>query len=309
MISLSSYKNKKSILLESTKMRAEFIPDPGGKLASLINKETGYEYLVQRKNAIYREQPFGGVFVDAECSGYDDMFPTIDVCKYENEPWKGAEMADHGEVWSLPWEFSVDNLSLRMSVHGVRFPYRLGKHIFFNSENALRVDYTLENYCPFDFEFLWAGHLMVNLEEGTKLQLPEDCREAVTVLSNGPRVFGDINNWPHFRDKNGSDYDASLSGPKEVERFEKYYFVNKLKNGWCKLIYPDNKNKLEVSFPTDRVPHLGILMNEMGWDDLYNIIVEPCSICYDRPDVARRYGQISKIGAFETLRWHIGIKI
>ena len=83
MIALSKYKNKKSIVLESTKIRAEFIPDPGGKLASFINKETGYEYMLQRKNEKYLEQPFSGVFVDGECSGFDDMFPTIDTCKYQ----------------------------------------------------------------------------------------------------------------------------------------------------------------------------------------------------------------------------------
>jgi hypothetical protein len=309
MISLSYYKNKKSIVLENSRLRAEIIPDPGGKLASLVNKETGYEYLVQRKNIQYREQPFGGVFVDAECSGYDDMFPTIDTCKCENEPWKDVEMADHGEVWSLPWDYSVNGSELRMFVHGVRFPYRLGKQISFSSENSLRIDYTLVNLSPFDFDFLWAGHLMINLEEGTKLLLPEDCKEAVTVLSNGPRAFGDVTNWPHFSDKNGNLFDASESGPKEAGRFEKYYFVNKLKEGWCNLIYPDNKTKLEVSFPAEKIHYIGILMNEMGWDDLYNIIIEPCSICYDRPDVARKYGQISNIKAFETLRWNIGIRI
>lgn len=309
MISLSRYKNKESIVLESTRMRAEFIPCPGGKLASLINKETGYEYMVRRPNELYREQPFGGVYVDAECSGFDDMFPTIDVCKCENEPWKDVEMADHGEVWSLPWDYSLDPSALRMSVHGVRFPYRLTKQVTFIRENSLRIEYALENLSPFDFEFLWAGHLMINLEEGTKLLLPKDCREAVTVLSNGPRAFGDTTTWPHFRDKNGALYDASLSGPPETGRFEKYYFVNKLQEGWCKLMYPDNKTSLEVTFPADQIPYLGILMNEMGWDGLYNIIVEPCSICYDRPDVAKKYGQISRVGAFETLRWHIGITI
>jgi hypothetical protein len=309
MISLSSYKNKNSIVLESGKMRAEFISDPGGKLASLINKETGYEYLVQRKNAVYRDQPFGGVYVDAECSGFDDMFPTIDICKCENEPWKGIEMADHGEVWSLPWDYSTDNYSLRLSVHGVRFPYKLERHIHFTDENSLRIDYKLSNNSPFDFEFLWAGHLMINLEEGTELLLPDDCTQAVTVLSNGRGTFGDINNWPHFLDKNGNSYRADISGPESVGRFEKYYFVNKLNDGWCKLKYPDNKTKLEVTFPVNVIPYLGILMNEGGWDGLYNIIIEPCSVCYDRPDVAKKYGQVSKIGAFGTLNWHVGIII
>src|SRR5665647_2081895 len=108
----SRYKNKDSVVLESTRIRAEFIPDPGGKMVSLINKETGYEYLVQRKNEIYSDQPFDGVFVKGECSGFDDMFPTIDVCSYENEPWKGVKMADHGEVLSLPWAVSYTHLTL-----------------------------------------------------------------------------------------------------------------------------------------------------------------------------------------------------
>lgn len=309
MISLSSYKNKKSIVLESTRMRAEFISDPGGKLASLINKETGYEYLVQRKNAIYRDQPFGGLFVDAECSGFDDMFPTIDTCKYENDPWKGIEMADHGEVWSLPWKYSVDKLSLHLSVHGVRFPYKLEKTIYFSNENSLRIDYTLTNYSPFDFEFLWAGHLMINIEEGTRLNVPEDCKQAVTVLTNGQRTFGDINNWPLFKDNNGNTHRADLSGHKDIGRFEKYYFNNRLKDGWCELEYPDDKNKLKVSFPVNSVPYLGILMNEGGWDGLYNIIIEPCTVCYDRPDVAKKYGQVSKIEASGIYRWHIVIMI
>jgi len=309
MISLSNYKNKKSIVLENTRIRAEFIPEPGGKLTSLINKETGYEYLIQRKNEIYRDQPFDGVFVDGECSGYDDMFPTIDICKYENEPWEGIGMADHGEVWSLPWEYTMDNLSLHMAVKGVRFPYKLEKKIYFINENTLRLDYTLTNYSPFDFEFLWAGHLMINIEEGTIVKVPDDCKEAVTILTNGKGAFGDINNWPFFKDKSGNTYQADTCRSKEVMGFEKYYFNNRLEDGWCKLKYPDNRNNLKVSFPVSTVPYLGILMNEGGWDGLYNIIIEPCTVCYDRPDVAKKYGQVSKVEALGTYCWYVEIMI
>ncbi len=309
MIALSKYKNKKSIILESTKIRAEFIPDPGGKLASLINKETGYEYMLQRKNEKYLDQPFAGVFVDGECSGYDDMFPTIDTCKYQNEPWKEVEMADHGEVWSLPWDYSIDNLSLHLSVKGVRFPYKLEKNIYFKEENLIRIDYTLTNNSTSDFEFLWAGHLMLNIEEGTKVQVPDDCKQVVTILTNGKGAFGDLNNWPHFKDQDGNTYRADICRSKDMLGFEKYYFNNKLKDGWCKLQYPDHKNKLKISFPVGTVPYLGILMNEGGWDDLYNIIIEPCTVCYDRPDVAKKYGQVSKIEASGIYEWYIEIMI
>lgn len=305
----SKYKNKKSVVLESSRIRAEFIPDPGGKMTSFINKETGYEYLVQRKNTIYREQPFDGVFVDGECSGYDDMFPTIDTCNYEDEPWAGIKMADHGEVWSLPWKYAVGDLSLRMSVEGVRFPYKLEKNIYFKNENSIRLDYTLTNYSPYDIKFLWAGHLMINIEEGTIVKVPDDCKQVTTILTNGNGKFGDIHNWPDFTDKDGKIYRADISRPKDSKGFEKYYFNNRLKNGWCQLVYPDNKNMLKVSFPVKTVPYLGILMNEGGWDGLYNIIIEPCTVCYDRPDVAQKYGQVCIVKGSGVYTWHIEIMI
>ena len=59
----------------------------------------GYEYLLQRENMHYREHPFEGIYVDGECTGFGDMFPTIDVSRYGNESWEGVEVADHEEVW------------------------------------------------------------------------------------------------------------------------------------------------------------------------------------------------------------------
>jgi hypothetical protein len=309
MIHLSNYKKKKSIVLENALIRAEFIPSPGGKLASFINKETGYEYLLQREGAMYLDQPYDGIFVDGECNGFDDMFPTIDACLYENEPWKDTKIPDHGEVWSLPWEYKIDTDSLCMSVRGVRFPYKLEKKIFISNPKSLRLEYSLTNYSPFDFEFLWAAHLMINMKEGTIVEVPDDCRQIVTVLTNGNRAFGDINNWPWLRDKDGNAYRADICRSKDAMGFEKYYFVDKLKEGWSKLKYSDKQNILNVSFPVAQVPYLGLLMNEGGWGGLYNMCIEPCTVCYDRPDVAKKHGQVSKVEAFGTYCWYLELSI
>lgn len=309
MIFNSYYKDKKSIVLENRKIRAEFIPAPGGKLASFINKETEYEYLLQRCNESYRNQPFGGNFVEGECSGYDDMFPTIDKCNYENIPWQGVEMVDHGEVWSLPWEFEVDSHSLHLSVEGINFPYKIEKHIYFIAPNSLRIDYTLTNYSSYDFEFLWAGHIMLNIEKGTKVEVPKGCAQIVSVLSNGKRSFGEVNNWPFLNDSQGKNYRADIARSKETKGFEKYYFKDKLESGWCVLKYPETKNILKISFSTDVIPYLGILMNEGGWDNLYNIIIEPCTVSYDRPDIAKKYGQVSILKAQGYYKWYITLTI
>lgn len=304
------YKNKNSLVLENDHIRAEFIPDPGGKMVSLIGKKTGYEFLVQRTGEHYRDQPFDGSYVDGECSGYDDMFPTIDVCTYENDPWKGVKMADHGEVWSLPWEYEVNRESICFTVKGVRFPYALQKCVTFPAVNRLRLSYTLTNPGAFDFEFLWAGHFMLNAEVGTRLEVPDDCIQAVSILSNCDfRKYGDIIDWPQIKDRNGNLYRADIMRSPETKGFEKFYFRNRLTDGWCELQYPDRKNRLRVSFPVETVPYLGVLINEKGWDNLYNIFIEPCTVCYDRPDVARRYGQVSKIEPCGKYEWYIDLTI
>jgi len=305
----SNYKNKPSIVLENGLVRAEIIPDPGGKMVSLKNSMTGYEFLVQRPGMIYKEQPFAGSYVAAECSGFDDMFPTIDECDYTDFPWHGTRMADHGEVWSLPWTVEAyDDKSAKLSTHGIRFPYALKKNYEVTGK-SVRIAYSLQNLSPFPFNYLWAGHAMIYAEEGMTIKVPDDCREMVSVLSNGASRFGDGHRWPWLVDKDGKPYRADIFRSRESGGFEKYYFTNPLRSGWCRLDYPDGKTRCRIDFSTETVPYLGILVNENGWDGLFNIIVEPCSICYDRPDVAQKFGQTSTLPPWGTVDWTMSFSV
>ncbi|MEQ8880708.1 MAG: hypothetical protein RLQ12_13790, partial [Cyclobacteriaceae bacterium] len=194
-------------------------------------------------------------------------------------------------------------------VKGLNFPYSLEKHFSFIKEDELRIEYKLNNLSSESFEFLWAGHLMINMIEGTRLEVPKDCKEAVRILSNSKGNFGDIHQWPYIMGDDGIKYRADISRHETSKGFEKYYFTNKLSKGWCKLIYPDQRNMLTVRFSQDTVPYLGVLMNEKGWDNIYNIIIEPCTVCYDRPDIAKKYGQVSKVSEGGKYEWYVELKV
>ena len=45
--------------------------------------------------------------------------------------------------------------------YGVRFPYRLEKWISFADDATLHTDYRLTNLSGFDFDFMWAAHMML----------------------------------------------------------------------------------------------------------------------------------------------------
>ncbi len=307
----STYKDLQALTMETDCLRAQFIPSQGAKLASLVYKPLDREMLIQRPAPRYAIQPFDGDYVAGECSGLDDMFPTIDVCYYDRYPWAGTKMADHGEVWSLPWAETVGKESLHFSVNGVRFPYRLEKQVHFSRENVLRWDYRLTNLSAFDLDYVWSAHPMFILEEGAELALPEGVRRFAGTFSLPGHflTYGDEFSWPVDAFSDGQPRDFRKLQPKSAKLAYKYFIKGKMPEGWCGVKYLQSDFSLFMSFPVAEVPYLGILPNEGGWQDLYNIFLEPCSAPFDRPDAARYRGQVSTLQAGAAREWHLNITL
>lgn len=309
-ISNSTYKDQPAVTLQSESMRAQFLPSIGGKMSSLTDTASGFDVLMHRPGDAYRMQPYAGVYVDGECSGLDDMFPTIEACHYERFPWRGTELPDHGEVWSLPWSHAVEDEQLRMTVHGVRLPYRLDKTVRFAGARTLRIDYTLSNLSPFPFDYMWVAHPILTMDEDSRLILPEGTKRIVSVFSSGGELgaHGDEFDWPIATLPNGQQRDLSRMAPKSTARAAKYWVKGPMTEGWCALTYPSRKLKLTLDFPIETVPYLGILPNE-GVGDLYNMFLEPATASFDRPDDALKRGQCPQIAGNSSVVWHLAISI
>jgi len=300
------YKDIEALSIESSSLKAMFTADPGGKMVSLYNKNKKREYLVQRSGNQFKQQPYDGIYVNGECSGFDDMFPTIDECFYERYPWKGIRVPDHGEVWSLKWHYRIDNQSIIMSVHGIRLPYLLEKEVLFIKDNTIRIKYRLKNLSPFEMDFLWAAHIMLNIEPDDKILLPDKVESVNTILSKSGRMgnYGDTVKWPEFISKDGKIHRADIVRGYETDDMEKYYIKGKLTEGYCGIKNNDG-SILGIGFPVDKVPYLGILLNEGAWEGIHNIFIEPCSATFDRIDMSRLRGESSKIGSNTEYRWHL----
>jgi galactose mutarotase-like enzyme len=307
----SSYKDQKAFTLESEQVRAQFLPEIGAKLASLVYKPLNFELLVQRPSPEYRLQPFDGDYVAGECSGLDDMFPTIDLSYYDRFPWAGTKLADHGEVWSLPWETTVEGDRLHFAVNGVRFPYRLEKWVHFTRAGVLRLDYQLTNLSGFDFECVWAAHSMFNLEEDAELVLPGGVKSVLGTFDLPGKFgrYGDEFAWPVGTLPDGSARDFRKLRPKTARDAYKYYVKEKMPEGWCGVKFHRSNFSLVFSFPVETVPYLGVLTNEGGWQDLYNIFLEPCTAPFDRPDAARYRGQGAILKGGVVQRWHLNLTL
>lgn len=277
-------------------------------MISFFYKDQRKELLEQSINNNYQCQSYDSDYTKAEYGGFDEMFPSIDECFYPYYPWKGIRIPDHGEVWALPWEYSIDNQKLIMEVYGVRFPYKLEKIVSFINDNILRIDYELRNLSNFEFNYLWAAHPIFYLEESSEIILPEGVKEIITVFSLNGRLgkYGSINKWPNLKPDN---LNLNFAISKDAKDIEKYYLKGKMPKGWCTISYPSLNTLLALSFPIQEVPYLAVLLNEGGELDLLNIFFEPCTSPFDRIDMAILRKECSSISPNSITKWFLNFTV
>lgn len=307
----SQFKGTDSVTVENDALKVTFLPTIGGKMASLIDKKTKREYLWQEPGEKLDRPEYDTLFEKWGMFGFDEMFPTISECYYEEKPWQGIRLPDHGEVWSLPWEYDIHADHLHMWVYGVRFPYRLDKWVRFADPLIIRIDYNAANLSSFDFKFIWAAHPLFNVEPGTRIILPKSVESIMNTNGGRERLgdFGQIHPWPRTKTTTGEEYEIDRVYPDIGTHYEKYYVLDELNEGWAALQNPQTKDVLALSFPPDKVPYLGLWVNEGGYYNQYNVALEPCTGAFDRVDMASRFDKVSVVPAKGSYTWHLGLTI
>ncbi len=315
-ITKCKYKDIDALSLDCGEVVFTVVPESGMKMVSAVNKATGFEFLHQNPKGLdtFIRPEYNGDFVEYECAGFDDMFPTIDPYYADSDgPWNGVCFPNHGEIWSEPYEITeLTDATVTGKVSGIRMPYTLTKKYVANGENSVRIEYTLKNPTRYTMKYLWAAHVMLNAQTGSKFLVPDECDSGICMFSNNERIgnYGEKFSYPINKDKNGVTHDMSVMRDISVNEDEKYYFANKLtKDGFIGVTYPENGKKFIMHFPTENVPYIGIMNDEGGWDGMYLCILEPCSAPYDRPDLASLHGCCSEIAPHSELKWYLDLEI
>jgi len=308
-ISTEMYKDVEAIALENDVLKAVVLPKYGSKVASIIYKPLNYELLWQNPNETYIKSQYGDLFESGDFSGFDEMFPTISRCFCETSPWAGTEMPDHGEVWAIPWNYEIQNDTLRLWVNGVRFPYLLEKIVSLE-DTLIKIEYNATSLSPFDLDYIWAAHPLFNASAGMELIVPQGMNSIINSVA-GPRLphYGKAYAFPVATFEDGENFNLGLVPEKNDSAYQKYYFAGKVTEGWC-ILYDNSKHlNIGMSFPKENVPYLGIWVNEGGWDGQYNIAPEPATGGMDRVDFAKMWGLNSVLKTHETQTWYLNISL
>ncbi len=308
-ISRGAYKDQEAVILENDTVRAVLLPAHGGKTISLVHKGLGVETLWQNPAPRFTGSSYGELYENGEFAGFDEMFPTISRCFYEAPPWAGVEAPDHGEVWAVPWEDKVEGNAVTLSVSGVRFPYRLRKTVSLEGERLV-ARYAAVNESGFPLDFIWAAHPLFNATNGMRFIVPGDMRQALNAVPS-PVLggYGERLEFPAARLANGTTFRLDRVPPKNKTGFQKYWFAARVTEGWCILHDPGSTLSIGLTYPPEKVPWLGMWLNEGGYAGQYNIAPEPATGAMDRIDFARMWGMGSVLAPGSSYEWDLVISL
>lgn len=302
----TQYKGLKAHVLENDFLRLTFLPNYACKLASLVAKKTGREFLFQSPKDTLKIPPYGAAFSAYDSSGFDEVFPSIDACPYPCGTHKNIPVPDHGEVWTMQWNsaFAPDGKSVKSIVKSERFGYILSRTVTLK-DNEILFEYTAENPSDEPFEFIWTPHCLLACSPATRLLVPENLTEIMTVEHSTKRLgpWGTRHTYPLTTDVNGQPIDLAATEPVSAQNCEKFYFTSPNTAGWCGIEHTDTGEKLIYQYPADKVPYLAVWKTQGGYRGDYNLALEPCTGEYDDLYVADKIHRAAVIAPHETYTW------
>ncbi|MBR2152224.1 MAG: hypothetical protein IJ944_02925 [Clostridia bacterium] len=297
MIYETKFKDRPAVALETHKLIALFLPNDGGKMVSLKRKENNKELLAVKEGDTYKVLTETGSYVESECSGFDDMFPTVDPYTPQNGKYKGVTYPCHGEVCRIPHQYTILENQVNFYAESKLFDVTYYKSVAITKSGGFAIRYVIKNSGDEDFPFLWAGHIMLKGEDGMRVftPFPKDTKTEFMFASSG-------------YDKETLPKDRLMGYIPEKGATYKFYYLDKIPEGWFGISYPDN-SKLFFNYNEEVLPYLGIWLNNGEFQNIYTITPEPCNLPFDAPDRAEKRGLNAKIKAKDSFEFVINIEL
>jgi galactose mutarotase-like enzyme len=181
-VTRSTIEGFNSLSIQTGVIELSIIPELGGKINSLRDSRTGREWLWRHPRFIYKHVPHGSSYTaQSDTGGWDECFPSVAQCEYPSAPWQGAAIQDHGELWSHPVEFEMDEQDGRVTLltrwQGIILPYTFTRVVTLKENSSIvHVDYEVVNNVDQPINYVWCIHPLLAIEPGMELLLPSSAR-------------------------------------------------------------------------------------------------------------------------------------
>ncbi len=292
----TQYRDVRALEVDSGELRAQFLPDNGSRLISLIDAQ-GREWMASESGAHYKPIREETSYVEGDVCGMDDMFPTIDpeIAPVGGGVRQGVEYNDHGEVCRHGFAWKIEDGKAVMSFTSSRLAYKYDKICYAGENGEIVIDYHIENLSDDPFPFLWAGHCMLAAEEGGEVVLPYAPGAACEICFDEDGEYGvrgtQLTVTPEML--------VSRKFTPEGNAY-KFYYLDPTPKG--EIAYRAGGRKLVMTYDKEKIPYVGVWMNNGKFKGFPCATPEPCTVAFDKVSEGEKRGMQSVIaphGSFD----------
>jgi hypothetical protein len=307
-------KDDSRIVLRNGAIQVVLLPGSGGRIESL--QGGGVEFLQPPRRFESFEgsekQISGMRFQDGACSGMDECMPTV---ARSGVGAPGMEVPDHGDFWSIPWTViePASACSVTIAADGTSRPLRFTKRLDVQP-TFLRIDYTVQNLCSQNVDYLYACHPLFAIDQGDRVVLPTEVTALRVESSCHDRlgVQGDSVSWPIVLSSKGTaDLSVALHATADVADM---LYTTRLAAGRCGLYRSAMSRGITLHFDPVSLPYLGLWLCYGGWPEdsehrQVAVALEPTVAPRGSLEDAVRDGMAPTLAPYETRAWSIEFHI
>ncbi len=302
------------LILDNDIIEIEIIPELGGKIFQLTQKTTGVKYIHEPEIGLCNipRPKYGDAFLPPYDFGFDDCFPTVSPSKYRLQE-QDIFFPDHGELWSRPWEYDIQDDGIDFKIYGIHLRYRFKKKIILD-KNKLTMHYSLRSLETLPFHYIWSSHPLLVIEPDDEILVEDRIDDVFVNWASDDRYgrYGDMVPWPR-QVVSGNNIDLSKVQTKDLSVAMKL-FSGKLRKGCTGLYRRRVDNSIVFHFDERIIPYIGIWLCYGGWpenytDPAYTIALEPASGRPDSLSEGIKRNEVSSIMPGEEKTWSLSVSI
>lgn len=309
------------INLENSEVIVTISPVLGGKIIGLKRKKSETQFFLQPEHEYYMNQLpyYGADYNKYPSAGFDDCFPTMTASSYPPAGHDGQEsniyFPDHGEVWSIPWDYYVSDESVYLSVQGVRLNYEFSKIVRIE-QSTVHVDYRLINFSSSPFSYIWVAHPLLEVQPGAEVCFEKHVDQVLLDYSTDPALGqpGTRIPWRVLTHGSNANYPIVPPSTENTNNYIVKFYTDPLIVGTCSYVRADTGERIIFEFDPEKIPYIGIFHQYLGQSSSsghtdHKIALQPS---IGRPGSLRQActrKECGKIDAFGMQEWSLHISV